>query len=108
MPTADAPELTLYESPGCWKCVDVREALDATGLDYRAVTVRGNPEARALLVRAMGEPPYVPMLTDGDVAVWDRRRIIRYLQESYGEVPADADDLPEWMGGSCRLDDDCD
>ena len=106
MASTPTPELTLYESPGCWKCVDVREVLDEIGLDYTAVTVRGNPEARALLVKAMGEPPYIPMLTDGDIAVWDRRRIIRHLQESYGAVPDDARDLPDWMGGSCRLDDE--
>lgn len=107
MPPTATPEITLYESPGCWKCVDVHEVLDELGLDYESVTVRGNPEARALLVRAMGEPPYVPMLTDGDTAIWDRRRIIRHLQETYGTVPDGADELPGWMGGSCRLDENC-
>jgi glutathione S-transferase len=96
--------MTLYDSPGCWKCVDVREALDRLGLPYESVTVRGNPEARATLVRAMGEPPSVPMLVDGDAAVWDRRRILAHLEATYGGDPAAAAALPEWMGGSCRLD----
>lgn len=108
MVTTPTPDLTLYESPGCWKCVDVREVLDEIGLEFTAVTVKGNPEARALLVQAMGEPPYIPMLTDGAKAIWDRRRIMRHLQETYGEVPDDAQPLPEWMGGSCLLDEDCD
>ena len=27
------------------------------------------------------------MLVDGDVAVWDRRRILAYLAETYGDGP---------------------
>lgn len=96
------PRITLYESPGCWKCVDVHEALDALGLPYAAITVRGNPEARAVLVRAMGDPPAVPMLTDGDRAIWDRRRILAHLAATYGGAPPA--DLPDWMGGTCALE----
>jgi glutathione S-transferase len=70
------------------------------------VTVRGDPSARAALVRAQGEPPQVPMLVDGDVAVWDRRRIIAYLRETYagrrGEVSYR--DMPSYMGGVCAVD----
>lgn len=99
--------MVLYDSPGCWKCVEVREALDRLGLAYEAVTVRGNPRARTALVRAMGEPPAVPMLVDGDLAVWDRRRILAHLEEAYGAGDAPvAGALPDWMGGSCRLEGD--
>lgn len=100
--------MVLYDSPGCWKCVEVEEILDELGLEYEAVTVRGDPEARAALVRAQGEPPQVPMLLDGDVAVWDRRRIIAYLRETYGGGPVPGEpsyrDMPAYMGGACAVD----
>ena len=44
--------MTLYEAPDCWKCVEVKAALDALGVPYEAVVVRGNPRARAALVAA--------------------------------------------------------
>jgi len=96
----------LYDSPTCWKCVEVKEVLDDLGLEYEAVTVRGNPAGRAALVAAQGEPPQVPMLVDGDLAVWDRRRIVAYLRQTYGddsgETPYEA--MPAFMGGVCRVD----
>ncbi len=100
--------VTLYDAPTCWKCVEVKEALDALGVPYEAVTVRGDPAARAVLAGAQGEPPQVPMLVDGDTAVWDRRRILAYLAETYGgDAPQDGGwrGLPDWMGGTCSLED---
>ena len=101
--------ITLYDAPGCWKCVEVKRALDELGLGYRAVTVRGDPAARAALVAAQGEPPQVPMLVDGRIAVWDRRRILAYLAETYGGAPPGESpgfrDLPSYMGGVCAVDD---
>ncbi len=103
--------MVLYDAPDCWKCVEVKGALDALGLEYRAVTVRGDPVARATLVNAQGEPPQVPMLVDGDTAVWDRRRILAYLSQTYGTAdPAEVPyrEMPDFMGGVCRVDeDDC-
>ena len=98
---------TLYDAPDCWKCVEVKAALEALGVGYEAVTVRGNPRARAALVAAQGEPPQVPMIVDGDVAVWDRRRILAYIAETYGDgPPADGPsyrDMPSFVGGTCRV-----
>ncbi len=103
--------MILYDAPSCWKCVEVKEALDALGLAYEAVTVRGDPVARAALVAAQGEPPQVPMLVDGGVAVWDRRRILAYLAETYGGAAPGADggyrDMPAFMGGVCAVDEPC-
>ena len=77
---------TLYDAPDCWKCVEVKAAL----------------------VAAQGEPPQVPMIVDGDVAVWDRRRILAYIAETYGDgPPADGPsyrDMPSFVGGTCRVD----
>jgi glutathione S-transferase len=101
----------LYGAPGCWKCVEVAEALDALGLEHEEVTVRGDPVARAVLVAAQGEPPQVPMLVDGGVAVWDRRRILAYLAEAYGGAPPGSDGgyrgMPAHMGGVCAVDGGC-
>ena len=103
--------MIVYDAPDCWKCVEVKQALDALGLDYEPVTVRGDPVARAALVAAQGEPPQVPMLVDGDLAVWDRRRILAYLAQTYGSPEPDAvpyTDMPVFMGGLCRVDgEDC-
>jgi glutathione S-transferase len=99
--------ITLYDAPDCWKCVEVKEALEALGLPYEAVTVRGNPGARAALVAAQGEPPQVPMLVDGPVAVWDRRRILAYLDQTYGDGGLGAapfEEMPAFVGGVCRVD----
>jgi glutaredoxin len=98
----------VYDAPDCWKCVEVKSALDALGLGYEPVTVRGDPAARAALVTAQGEPPQVPMLVDGGIAVWDRRRILAYLRQTYGAPGADEvpyAELPTFMGGVCRVDD---
>lgn len=99
--------LVVFDAPDCWKCVEVKAALEELGLAYEAVTVRGDPAARAALVAAQGEPPQVPMLVDGDLAVWDRRRILAYLRQTYG-TPAPGEvpfaQMPVFMGGSCRLD----
>ncbi len=100
--------MVLYDAPDCWKCVEVKRALDALGLSYDAITVRGDPVARAALVAAQGEPPQVPMLVDGPLAVWDRRRILAYLAETYGDGPAEGSEtfrrMPAWMGGVCSVD----
>ena len=99
--------MIVYDAPDCWKCVEVKEALDALGLGYEAITVRGDPVARAALVAAQGEPPQVPMLVDGDLAVWDRRRILAYLAQTYGSPEPGAvpfGDMPVFMGGLCRVD----
>ena len=65
--------------------------------------MRGDPAARAALVAAQGEPPQVPMLVDGGVAVWDRRRILAYLAQTYGGETGGTPfrELPSYVGGVC-------
>lgn len=98
--------MVLYDAPGCWKCVEVKEALAALRLDYESVTVRGDLAARAVLVAAQGEPPQVPMLVDGGLAVWDRRRILAYLAQTYGGVTGGTPfrEMPSYAGGVCAVD----
>lgn len=101
--------MTLYEAHDCWKCVEVRELLDALGLSYEMVQTRGNAEAKEVLLAAQGDPVTVPMLVDGTLAIWDRRRILAYLQQTYG----DSTDWEQWdemstiRGDSCTLDGTC-
>jgi hypothetical protein len=48
------------------------------------------------------------MLVDGDLAVWDRRRILAYLDQTYGTGAAGRPsfrDMPVFMGGVCTIDD---
>lgn len=98
--------MILYDAPSCWKCVEVKEILDALGMAYEPVTVRGNPAARAVLAAAQGEPVQVPMLVDGAVAVWDWRRIRAYLHQTYGEGGGTPfAEMPTFMGGVCAVDD---
>ncbi len=94
--------IVLYEWGTCWKCVEVREVLDRLGLEYRTVDIGGNAAAREALVRLSGQP-WVPLLVDGLTAIWDRRRIIRHLEETYGDGAVGASPLPDWMGGSRTL-----
>ena len=100
--------MVLYNAPDCWKCVEVEDALDALGVPYESVTVRGDLAARAVLAAAQGEPLQVPMLVDDGLAVWDRRRILAYLAETYGRGLAEGDvsyrDMPSIRGGTCRID----
>jgi glutathione S-transferase len=96
----------LYDAPDCWKCVEVKAELDRLGLPFDALTVRGDPAARAALVAAQGEPPQVPMLVDGGLAVWDRRRILAYLGQTYGGETGGTPfrELPSYVGGVCAVD----
>lgn len=102
--TTPAPRVVLYERPDCWKCVEVEEVLARLGVAHEIVNTRTTPGAGDLIEQISGERR-VPLLIDGDRAVWDRRRIIRHLEETYGD-PGDgptAADLPSFMGGMCRL-----
>jgi glutathione S-transferase len=94
----------LYDAAGCWKCDDVRQVLDRLGLAYESVEVRGNPEARARMIELTGDR-YVPVLVDGDLAIWDRRRIIRHLLDAYADGADDAlaEEVPPWAGGTRRV-----
>jgi glutaredoxin 3 len=95
----------LYERAGCWKCVEVREVLEHLEVDYEAIEVARTPGGRATLLALTGES-LVPVLVDDDVVVWDRRRIVRYLEQTYGTSRGTpAEELPGWMGGMRRLGD---
>jgi glutathione S-transferase len=100
--TKERTLIVLYEWADCWKCVEVREALERLGLPYRTVELTGNPAARELLTALTGMP-FAPVLIDGETVIWDRRRIIRHLEETHGGLTG-APELPTWMGGVRALE----
>ncbi|MCU0306265.1 MAG: glutathione S-transferase N-terminal domain-containing protein [Thermoleophilia bacterium] len=93
--------MILYERSTCWKCVEVRQVLDRLQATYTVVDVAGRSDLGDRLEAWTGMR-LIPVLVDGDLVVWDRRRIIRYLEERHGGG-APGPPLPGWMGGERRL-----
>ena len=77
--------MVLYDAPDCWKCVEVKEPSAAQGIPFEAVTVRGDPVARAALVAARASRPRSRCSWTGTWP-WDRRRILAYLDLRGGPV----------------------
>jgi glutathione S-transferase len=48
------------------------------------------------------------MIVDGGLAVWDRRRILAYLAQTYGGEAGGTPfrELPAFVGGVCEVDGD--
>jgi glutathione S-transferase len=71
-------------------CGAVARRLKKHGLEYRTERVRRRRSARPEIVE-LTKLPYVPVLVDGDEVVNDSRRILQYLDSTYGEeTPASA------------------
>ncbi len=65
-------------------CGAVARRLKKHGLEYRTERVRRRRSARPEIVE-LTKLPYVPVLVDGEEVVNDSRRILQYLDASYGE-----------------------
>lgn len=65
-------------------CGTVARRLDKLGVEYRTERVRRRRSKRPEILELTGLP-YVPVLVDGDEVVSDSRRILQYLDWSYGE-----------------------
>ncbi|MEW6583777.1 MAG: glutathione S-transferase N-terminal domain-containing protein [Actinomycetota bacterium] len=98
--------IALLQLERCPWCAAVRQALANVGRDYQALEVPRD-RAERHLVRALSGQPLVPVLVDGDTVVWDSRRIVRYLYETYGgsERSRSAGELPGDVGGVRSLRD---
>jgi glutathione S-transferase len=71
-------------------CGAVARRLKKHGLEYRTERVRRRRSNRPEIVE-LTKLPYVPVLVDGDEVVNDSRRILEYLEWSYGaSTPAAA------------------
>lgn len=65
-------------------CGAVARRLRRLGLEYRTERVARRRARRPEIVE-LTKLPYVPVLVDGDEVVNDSRRILQYLDSSYGE-----------------------
>ena len=76
--------LELYQFEGCPFCQQVRDVLDALGLDYIVRTVP-RERARRDRVQAVSGQTQVPVLIDPDrgTSVVESEDIIDYLNEHY-------------------------
>jgi glutathione S-transferase len=65
-------------------CGAVARRLNKLGLEYRTERVRRRRSRRPEIVE-LTKLPQVPVLADGDEVVNDSRRILQYLDSSYGD-----------------------
>ena len=65
-------------------CGGVARRLNKLGLEYRTERVRRRRSRRPEIVE-LTKLPHVPVLADGDEVVNDSRRILQYLDSSYGD-----------------------
>ena len=98
--------ITLLQLERCPWCAAARQGLANVDQDYQVVEVPRDRDERHL-VRALSGQPLVPVIVDGDTVVWDSRRIVRYLYETYGgsDRSRSASELPDDVGGVRRLAD---
>ena len=62
----------------------VRVALGFKGIDYRFETI--DPADRAGLVELSGQP-FSPVMTHGDLVIFDSGAIMRYLEANFQDTP---------------------
>lgn len=74
--------MTLYERSDCPFCWKVRIALAELELDYRSEAISlGEKHADVARLSPTGT---VPVLVDGEVAIWESAVIMEYLDSRYG------------------------
>jgi glutaredoxin 3 len=96
--------ITLLQLERCPWCAAARQGLANVEQEYQVVEVPRERSERHLVLTLSGQP-LVPVIVDGDTVVWDSRRIVRYLYETYGgaDRTRSASELPDDVGGVRRL-----
>ena len=96
--------LRLYQLQRCPWCAAVRQALSNVGVEYEIVEVPRERTGRVVVQEVSGQR-IVPVIVDGQTVVWDSRRIVRYLYQSYGgpERAQSISELPDNVGGTRTL-----
>lgn len=62
----------------------VRAALGFKGIDYRFVTI--DPQDRSGIIEISGQP-FTPIMTHGDVTLFDSAAILRYIEANFPDTP---------------------
>ena len=94
--------MRLYDVELSGNCYKARLLLSLLGIDYErhAVDFYDGHEHKSDAYLAMNPRGQVPVLTDGDVTVWDSQAVLAYIARRYGGddwLPADATGLAEVM-----------
>jgi len=97
--------IRLYQLERCPWCAAARQALANVEVEYEKVEVPRDRSQRTDVIELSGQP-LVPTILDGDTVVWDSRRIVRYLYETYGgrARSGSASELPDDVGGIRKLE----
>jgi len=97
--------IRLYQLERCPWCAAARQALANVEVEYEKVEVPRDRSQRTDVLELSGQP-LVPTILDGDTVVWDSRRIVRYLYETYGgrARSGSASELPDDVGGIRKLE----
>jgi len=75
--------ITLLQLRKCPWAAAVRQTLANVGQDYGVIQVPYDRALRHQVVALTGQDK-TPVLIDGDTVLWDSRRIVAYLYETYG------------------------
>lgn len=94
--------MKLYDLELSGNCYKVRLLFALLGIDYECygVDFRDGHEHKSDAYLAMNPRGQVPVLTDGDVTVWDSQAILAYVARKHGGddwLPTDAAGLAEVM-----------
>jgi glutathione S-transferase len=97
--------IRLYQLERCPWCAAARQAFANVDVEYEKVEVPRDRSERTEVIELSGQP-LVPTILDGDTVVWDSRRIVRYLYETYGgrARSGSAGELPDDVGGIRKLE----
>jgi glutathione S-transferase len=96
--------ITLFQLEKCPWCAAARQGLANVNVEYQIVNVPRDRTERDQVEELSGQR-LVPVLVDDDTVVWDSRRVVRYLYETYGgsERSRSASELPDDVGGMRKL-----
>ena len=77
--------IMLLQLRKCPWSAAVRQTLANVEQDYGAIQVPYDRALRHQIIELTGQDK-TPVLIDGDTVLWDSRRIVAYLYETYGDT----------------------
>src|SRR5450755_1601793 len=77
--------ITLLQLRKCPWSAAVRQTLANVDQDYGVVQVPYDRSLRHQVIEMTGQDK-TPVLIDGDTVIWESRRIVAYLYETYGDL----------------------